>query len=512
MPTGPEAYRRLKHLCPVFDHKLGDKWDYVGPKIRDILDKQQVRFSTIDVVRFRTVPDQQTSAFTSPVVIWIGVLPDSLAGKDAFNSANLILALLDKEGITDVDIEFRESVFRPSAGAKLYKPALDTHPTRYVIDPLTTALGLSIAAAKTPYIQGTMGFYFKDGDELYGVTARHVLFPGDEDNSDYTYHPSSPRKQVLLMGTKTWAAYLQSLDRHINTLVDAAEFYENSIERSEEEAVDDTDSSEEEDAAMDLEDKRVLLKRTNHAINKLLKLHDKTKKDFGKPSQRIIGHVVWSPAITAGPFTKDICIIKLDKARFLPNFRGNVIDLGTEIRMGTFTERMNSHIDKQPAERLPGEILTKYPKPDKQHRFRYPVGRLLKLRNILTEHQMRHPDTKDHNNEACLYVIKRGLTTLTTIGHPNGFFSYVRQYFSNQTHQDSKEWAILPYDNDSGPFSKGGDSGSIIASGAGEIGGLLTGGCGITDPSDITYATPMFWLWPIIKEEFPNADLYPVFN
>ena len=47
-----------------------------------------------------------------------------------------------------------------------------------------------------------MGFYFKDGDDLYGVTARHVLFPADEDNSDYTYNPSGPRKEVLLMGTK----------------------------------------------------------------------------------------------------------------------------------------------------------------------------------------------------------------------------------------------------------------------------------------------------------------------
>ncbi len=44
MPKGPEAYRRLKHLYPVYDHKLGDKWEDVRPKFRDLLDKQQVRF------------------------------------------------------------------------------------------------------------------------------------------------------------------------------------------------------------------------------------------------------------------------------------------------------------------------------------------------------------------------------------------------------------------------------------------------------------------------------------
>lgn len=83
---------------------------------------------------------------------------------------------------------------------------------------------------------------------------------------------------------------------------------------------------------------------------------------------------------------------------------------------------------------------------------------------------------------------------------------------ATQTHQDSIEWIILPYDNNPGAFSKGGDSRSMIASGTGEFAGLLTGGSGKTETSDITYATPMFWLWSIIKAQFPNADLYTVFD
>ena len=77
---------------------------------------------------------------------------------------------------------------------------------------------------------------------------------------------------------------------------------------------------------------RELLEETTDAINELQKLYEQTKKDFGMPSQRVIGHVVWSPAITisATPygFTKAVCVVKLDKARFLPNFKGDVIDLG----------------------------------------------------------------------------------------------------------------------------------------------------------------------------------------
>ena len=153
-----------------------------------------------------------------------------------------------------------------------------------------------------------------------------------------------------------------------------------------------------------------------------------------------------------------------------------------------------------------------YPRTDAQSGFKYPDERLLGLRGILAEEGMRHPDTTDHDGENCLYVIKRGLTTLTTIGRATGFFSCAREYFANQTHQDSIEWTILPYDNDSGAFSKRGDSGSMIASSTGEFGGLLTSGCGRTESSDVTYATPMFWLWLIIEAKFPNANLSPVFN
>jgi hypothetical protein len=54
-----------------------------------------------------------------------------------------------------------------------------------------------------------------------------------------------------------------------------------------------------------------------------------------------------------------------------------------------------------------------------------------------------------------------------------------REYFCGQTYRDSIEWAIPPYyDNDSGVFSKDGDSGLMIASGFGKFGGLLTGGSG----------------------------------
>ncbi|KAF9786177.1 hypothetical protein BJ322DRAFT_1210693 [Thelephora terrestris] len=172
---------------------------------------------------FRTVPpDKQTSPVISPVVSWVGVLPDSVAGEDAFNPANAILTLPEDEGITAVDIEFRESVLGRSAGAEPYEPASDLDATRHVVDPLNTALGLPIAAANMHHFLGTMGFYFKDSDDLYG---RHVLFPADEFNSNYTYNPSGPRNEVLLTSTKAWDDYLKSVQIQIGNLATAVEIH-----------------------------------------------------------------------------------------------------------------------------------------------------------------------------------------------------------------------------------------------------------------------------------------------
>lgn len=131
--------------------------------------------------------DGEETPYTTPVTIWVGVLPGTLASQVAFDSANDILPMLQQHGITDIDVAYRESVFKPSSGPVLFRHASDLDPLRHVIDWLTTSLGLPIAGLKTLNMQGTMGFYFKAGEELYGVTARHVFFPEDEGNDDYLY-------------------------------------------------------------------------------------------------------------------------------------------------------------------------------------------------------------------------------------------------------------------------------------------------------------------------------------
>jgi len=140
--------------------------------------------------------------------------------------------------------------------------------------------------------------------------------------------------------------------------------------------------------------------------------------------------------------------------------------------------------------------------------FKYPDNGLLALQGILTAHQIDNPTNLNLQGDRVRRVLKRGFTTNTTVGTLTKFMSFVRQYFQTGT-QESLEVAILSHEQDSGTFSKGGDSGSLIVSTIGEFLALLTGGTNKgTDSSDITYATPFEWVWDLVKAEFPGANLY----
>jgi len=70
------------------------------------------------------------------------------------------------------------------------------------------------------------------------------------------------------------------------------------------------------------------------------------------------------------------------------------------------------------------------------------------------------------------------------------------------------EWGIINYNSKSDVFSEPGDLGAIIADIHGHVGGLLTGGAGKTKYSDMTYATPFWWLLHHIKASgLPNMNL-----
>ena len=105
-PTGPEAYPRLKELRIVGSHPIKDVWEGdLALKVHNLLESMDVKWTSIDIVRIGY--HEEPSA---PVILWIGVIPASLSSRDGDIVAHMCQESLEEYGITDVDVEIRESV------------------------------------------------------------------------------------------------------------------------------------------------------------------------------------------------------------------------------------------------------------------------------------------------------------------------------------------------------------------------------------------------------------------
>jgi hypothetical protein len=149
-----------------------------------------------------------------------------------------------------------------------------------------------------------------------------------------------------------------------------------------------------------------------------------------------------------------------------------------------------------------------HPHPEGRSSFKYPVGGLLQVKGIIKEEEIPQPTSLDANIEECLIVIKNGRSTIGRGTCIESLRSRIPQLRASSP--TSMEIAINPYNHKDGAFSAPGDSGSIVVDGLGRIVGLLTGGSGATDSTDVTYVTPCFWVEEQIKKAFPDSYLYPI--
>ena len=149
-----------------------------------------------------------------------------------------------------------------------------------------------------------------------------------------------------------------------------------------------------------------------------------------------------------------------------------------------------------------------YERTDVPSDFKYPNYGLLQLRGMLTAEDIKNPSLSDEDGGRIRRVIKRGLATNITVGSLSRYMSFVRKYDIYGSGLDSLELAILPHESQTGPFSRGGDSGALIVSAAGEFVGLLTSGTNKgTHGTDITYATLFKYIWDLVLVEYPGASL-----
>lgn len=153
-----------------------------------------------------------------------------------------------------------------------------------------------------------------------------------------------------------------------------------------------------------------------------------------------------------------------------------------------------------------GKIM--FPDAESQANYEYPEDGLLQVYGVVQPEEIRNPGQHDANGEECLLVVKHGLATGTTIGRMTGMESFTRNFNEYGIREVSMEIAVLPYGNTNGPFSAPGDSGSIVLDRKGRIVGMLNGGAGTIDRTDVTYLTAYSYLDEEVKKYFPNSFLY----
>ncbi len=116
MPTGPDDG---KELGIASSHEINAIWDdSLGRKVVAYLDERGVKWTSIDIVRIGI-----SGEYRNPVILWIGVFPDSLPREEGRTVAFGCLDILHKAGIDDIDVEIRESIVRRLVDEDEIEPA-----------------------------------------------------------------------------------------------------------------------------------------------------------------------------------------------------------------------------------------------------------------------------------------------------------------------------------------------------------------------------------------------------
>lgn len=491
-PTVPEAYSVFKELRQLGGHPLAKVWDYgLSEGLRHVLDTLGVNWTSLDALRIAEVGESSTTA-----IVWIGVEIGALSFEEGSLVVIRCCTLIDTYDIPDYHVEIRESRIMEQAANRFLDPVPLSHPTFAARDPYTATLGIPISAKNRPWSEGTAGFYLSAGGDdknIYLVTARHIIFPTDNDsNKEYKRSSTSQtREDLVVLGTSGFNEKLAAIDYEIqdqkSAIVDA-------IDRTKlVEGLDDSTSvTEREEAERDLQ-------KAEKGLEVLKALHHEIVTQWGAKEKRAIGELVWAPPIVLstepGQYTLDLAVIKVHAGKLdAKNYRGNSINIGNKYTRQQFMDKVDPH-------------------PTNPTSFKFPADRIVALRDQVTESDLIQPPTVDSNGDMCLVVFKSGAKTGLTIGKANNVSSFTRKYFDGQ-YQESREWPVIPTDRHSGVFSAKGDSGSCVADALSRIGGIINGGTGKpndTDSVDVTYVTPISFIMDVLHNttRFAHAHLNP---
>ncbi|CUS12723.1 unnamed protein product [Tuber aestivum] len=487
-PTGPEAYTVLKELRYLGEHPLATLWDNgLAGELSSSLASMDVKWSSLDLLHIPNVGEP-----SGPAIVWIGVEPGGLSFEDGSKVAIDCHQLIGTHGVRDYCVEIRESRVSREARNRFLNPVLQSNATFSARDPYTATLGIPIAPKNRPFVQGTGGLFLSAGGDdksIYLITARHVVLPIDDANQEYIRkNESRRREEVLVLGTSAFDNKFDAITHEISCqlsgMTGARERTLLFQGRDDPESVKECLEAEKQ------------YKAAEEGIRELDALQKEVKIHWEGIENRVIGELTWAPPIILSTkpdeYTLDLAVIKLKPGTLdALNYRGNTINIGNKIPRIDFMNKMYLHYTSGSS-------------------FKYPPDGLVKLAGQVPESALFDLPMRDVNKEPCLIVFKNGAATGTTTGRANRVSSYTRRYFAGK-YQESREWPVIATDKRSVAFSSRGDSGSCVADAYARVGGIITGGGGATDTSDVTYVTPISFIMKVLQKNkiFKYAHLNP---
>ncbi|KAG8740970.1 hypothetical protein FRC10_003508 [Ceratobasidium sp. 414] len=500
-PSGRFAHLTVKSISGVFKTSLNGVWGAVGPKICELIQASGVNWSSIDPARFFThgPPGEEAEGSLGPVVIWVGVIPNSTSSDTAHDVSQEILKLLQDHGVEDAIVEWREAILQRLAGPPLMGHVGNTNATHHARRFLTPLHGVPLATQgmENEDAQGTLTLWFhenrdKDGnpsDRVFGVSNCHVLRKNT--TVEYKHRGGAPRDYVRVCGMRRFQRGLNEITKAIGDHCILANFWAQEIFDLEAQGgSDEGDAKEMKASQRKLDDE-------NKAIAKLETFYAELGKDWSDINlHRTIGHVQYAAPITVDieggtQYTSDWGAFLVAEAKVRDQFEGNVVDLGSKHSVQDLTAMF-------------------YPQGGCPTTFKYPVGRKLRIMGCATEGDLANPTETDSEGWPHLIVGKDSNTTGLTWGHYAGLVSFTL----NVVGIPSIELGIYNMGvRGSDAFSAKGDSGSLVwhmkDDGAFIVGQLHSGSHkGGSTSNHVTYCTPGWYLLFQIKKQFKYADFY----
>ena len=328
--TGPESQRIIREARGVHDHPMQPTWPDLGRRVCGLLNEKNVVWTSVDCLAFAEAGETRFS----PLLIWIGVEPKSLAYELANTAAEAITYFINEAGFNDFEIGFRESVVTHSAGPKMlsFDPLNDSVPE--FREPFTPTLGLFIAPFKTPHYEGTGALYLRESSNskrVFLITCAHVARPPPaHPNTGLARRATShPREQVIALGSSGYTNALKSMMSAIGDQERSIKDWETVLGRLGE--------------FVEGESPNVTKRRNEHLrlvedakvkITEINTFHDEISKRWTIPEQRVIGEVIHVEPIAANVaphgLTRDWALIELYDDKFdWSKFKGNKIYVGT---------------------------------------------------------------------------------------------------------------------------------------------------------------------------------------